>query len=35
MDHSLVVVKGLAQLNESMNHVMQGHPKRTGHSGKF
>ena len=32
MDHGLVVVKGLGQLNE---HAMQGHPRQTGHSGEF
>ena len=35
MDHSLVVVKGLEELNEAMSHAMQGHPKWTGHGGKF
>ena len=35
MDHSLVMVKGLASLNEAMGHAMQGHPRWTGHSGEF
>ena len=32
MDHSLVTVKGLVQLNEAMSHAMQGHPRWMGHS---
>ena len=28
MDQSLVVEKGLAQLNEAMSHALQGHPAR-------
>ena len=28
MDHSLVVVKRLAELNEAMSHVVQGHPRQ-------
>ena len=35
MDHGLVVVKGLVQLNEAMSHARQGHPRQTGHSGEF
>ena len=35
MDHSLVVVKGLVQLNEAMSHAVQGHPRWMGHSGAF
>ena len=35
MDHSLVMVKGLAYLSEAMNQAVQGHPGRMGHSGEF
>ena len=35
MDHSLVTVKGLVQLNEAMSHAMQGHPRWMGHSEEF
>ena len=28
MDHSLVVAKGLAWLNEAMNDTVQGHPRQ-------
>ena len=28
MDHSLVVVKILAELNEAMSHAVQGHPRQ-------
>ena len=28
MDHSLVMVKGLAQFNEAMSHALQGHSAR-------
>ena len=35
MDHSLVMVKGLAYLSEAMSHAVQGHPGRMGHSGEF
>ena len=34
-DHSLVVVKGLAQLNEIMSCARQGHAKWMGHSEEF
>ena len=27
MDHSLVMVRGLAKLNEAMNHTVQGHQR--------
>ena len=32
MDHSLVVVTGLAQLSEAMSHAMQGHSRWTSHN---
>ena len=32
MDHCLVMVKELVQLNEAMSHAVQGHPRQTGHS---
>ena len=35
MDHCLVMVKGLASLNEAMSHAMQGHPRWTDQSGEF
>ena len=35
MDYSLVMAKGLASLDEAMNHAQQGHPRRMGHSGEF
>ena len=35
MDHSLVVAKGLAELNEAMGHAMQGYPRPVGHSAEF
>ena len=35
MDHTLVVMKGLVLLSEALNHAMQGHPRRTGHSKEF
>ena len=35
MDHNLVVVKGLIELNEAMSHAMQGYPRWTGHSEEF
>ena len=35
MDHSLVVAKGLVELNEAMSHAVQGHPKWMGHSEEF
>ena len=30
MDHSLVIAKGLAELNKAMSHAVQGHPRWTG-----
>ena len=35
MDHSLVVAKGLAKINETMSHALQGHPRQTGQSEEF
>ena len=35
MDHSLVLVKVLAQLSEAVSHVVQGHPRLTGHGEEF
>ena len=35
MDHSLVMAKGLAKLNEAMSHAVQGYPKQKGRSGEF
>ena len=35
MDHSVVMVKGLAQLSEAMSHAVQGHPRWKGHSEEF
>lgn len=35
MDHSLLTEKGLAQLNEAMSHVVQGHPRWMGYSDEF
>ena len=35
MDHSLVMVRGLAKLNEAMNHTVQGHQRWMGHSEEF
>ena len=35
MDNSLVVVKGLVQLNGAMNYAMQGHLRWTSHSEEF
>ena len=35
MDHSFVMAKGLAQLNEAMGHAVQGPPRWTGHSEEF
>ena len=29
MEHSLVLVKRLASINEAMNHAMQSHPRET------
>ena len=34
-DHSLVVAKGLAQLNEAMSCARQGHAKWMGHREEF
>ena len=33
--NSLVVVKGLAQVNKVISYVMQGHPRQMGHSEDF
>ena len=30
MDQNVVMLKGLAQLNEAMSHAVQGHPRWTG-----
>ena len=35
MDHSLVVVKRLAELNEAMSHVVQDNPRQMTHSEEF
>ena len=35
MDHNLAVVKGLAELKETMSQVRQGHLRWTGHSEEF
>ena len=35
MDHNLVMVKGLIELNEAMSHAMQGYPRWTGRSEEF
>ena len=35
MDCYLVVVKGLESFREAVGYAMQGHPRRTGHSGEF
>ena len=35
MYHSLVLAKGLATLNETMRHAVQGHPRQTGHGEEF
>ena len=35
MDHSLVVAKGLVELNEAMSHAVQGHPRQMDHYGDF
>jgi len=35
MHHSLVMAKGLAQLNEILSHAKQGHPRQMGHREEF
>ena len=36
MDHSLVVAKGLVELNnEAMSHAVQGHSRWAGHGGEL
>ena len=35
MDYSLVMVKGLAQLNETMSHARRSHPRQTSHREEF
>ena len=34
-DHSLVVARGLALLNEATSYAVQGHPRQTGQSEEF
>ena len=34
-DHSCVVVKGLAEVNETISHAVQGHPRWMGHDEEF
>ena len=35
MDHSLVVAKGLAGINETMSHAVEGHSRWTSQGGEF
>ena len=35
MNHNLVVVKALTELNEAMSRAMQGYPRWMGHSEEF
>ena len=35
MDQDVVMVKGLAQLDEAMKHAVQRYPRRMGHSEEF